>query len=136
MQFDKHIKDLSNYRLNRANENLEAAKILLGSGYYSESINRSYYAIFHCVRALLAFDEFDSTKHSGIISYFNKCYVKTNKVTKKLSVILNQAFMIRNKSDYDDFYIASKQEAQEQNAKAELFMNEIKRYIVAEKTKG
>ncbi len=129
MPTNKNIMDLSNYRLNKADENIEAAKVLLGSKHFSESINRSYYAIFHSLRALLAYDEFDSKKHSGIISYFNQHYVKVNKFSKEFSVILNQAFMIRNKSDYDDYYIASKQEAIDQIKKAEMFVNEIKRYI-------
>ncbi|MDQ3019979.1 MAG: hypothetical protein M3R36_05330 [Bacteroidota bacterium] len=32
--------------------------------------------MFHSVRALFLFDKFDSKKHSGIISYFNKNYIK------------------------------------------------------------
>jgi uncharacterized protein (UPF0332 family) len=128
MPIDEHIIALSNHRLNKAYESLEAAKILLGSKHFSESINRSYYAIFHSLRALLAYDKFDSKKHSGIISYFNQNYVKVNKFDKELSVILSQAFMIRNKSDYDDFYIASKQDASEQIFKAEIFIDEIRIY--------
>ncbi|MCH7723775.1 MAG: hypothetical protein IIA49_06765 [Bacteroidetes bacterium] len=31
--------------------------------------------MFHSVRALLAFDKFDSKRHSGIISYFINKYV-------------------------------------------------------------
>lgn len=106
MPINENIMDLLNYRLNKADENIEAAKILLESNHFSESINKSYYAIFHNLRALLAYDEFDSKKHSGIISYFNEHYVKSNKFNKEFSVILSRAFMIRNKSDYDDYYIA------------------------------
>ena len=129
MAVDNHIIELSNYRLNKAKENIKAAKILLESKHYSESLNRSYYAIFHSLRGLLAYDEFDSKKHSGIISYFNRAYVKNGDFSKDFSVILNEAFMIRNKSDYDDFYIASKKEAEEQIKKAEIFINGIENYI-------
>lgn len=129
MPINRNVIDLSNYRLNKADESIAAAKILLEAGHYSESANRSYYAIFHSLRALLAYDEFDSQKHSGIISYFNQHYVKTNKFRKECSVILNQAFMIRNKSDYDDFYSVSEKDASDQIAKAEMFINEIKNHI-------
>ncbi|WIV13448.1 HEPN domain-containing protein [Proteiniborus sp. MB09-C3] len=129
MPIDSYIIGLSNYRLNKADENIEAAKVLFESKYYSESLNRSYYAIFHSLRALLAYNEFDSKKHSGIISYFNQYYVKNNKFSKDFSVILNEAFMIRNRSDYDDFYIASREEAKEQIEKAKTFINGIKTYI-------
>ncbi len=43
--------------------------------------------------------------------------------------MLSQAFTIRNKSDYDDFYIVSKQEAKDQLEKANEFMIEICGYI-------
>lgn len=129
MPDNDHIKKLSNYRLSKADKNIEAARILLESKYYSESINRSYYAIFHSLRALLAYNKFDSKKHSGIISYFNQHYVKENKFSKEYSVILSQAFMVRNKSDYDDFYIVSRQEAVDQITNAEMFVSEIKHYI-------
>ena len=68
---DNTETSLANYRLSKSKSDLNAAEILLKNKLYSQSINRSYYAIFHAVRALLAFDKFDSKKHSGIIAYFN-----------------------------------------------------------------
>ncbi len=49
MSTNEKIVDLSRYRINKAKENYEAANVLFESGYYSESINRSYYAIFNTV---------------------------------------------------------------------------------------
>lgn len=129
MTINDYIIELSKYRINKAIENIEAANVLFESKLYSESLNRSYYAIFHSLRALLAYNEFDSKKHSGIISYFNQNYVKNNKFSKEYSIILNEAFIIRNRSDYDDFYLASKDEAKEQIRKAILFLNGIRDYI-------
>lgn len=136
MLANENIINLSKYRLSKAAENIQASRLLLESKYYSESINRSYYAVFHSVRALLAYDEFDSKKHSGLISHFNKHYIKTNKLSKEYSVILNHAFFIRNKSDYDDFYVALKDDAIEQLENAEKFLERIKGYIDNEKNKG
>ena len=47
------IKDLSQYRFSCAKENLEAAKVLLQVGQFKSSVNRSYYAVFHVLRAVL-----------------------------------------------------------------------------------
>ena len=67
-------RELSEYRLSKAKQDLLAAKLLFDNNHFAQSLNRSYYAIFHAVRSLLAYDKFDSKKHSGIISYFiNKC---------------------------------------------------------------
>ncbi|MBR1702400.1 MAG: HEPN domain-containing protein [Lachnospiraceae bacterium] len=55
---------------------MDSAIALKEIGQYKSSINRSYYAIFHALRAVTAMDGFDSSKHSGVIAYFNKNYVK------------------------------------------------------------
>lgn len=129
MPHKDYMKDLSKYRIDKADKNIKAAKVLSENNLYSESINRSYYGIFHAVRGLLVYDEFDSKKHSGIIAFFNLNYIKSGKIEKEYSAILTGAFTIRNKTDYDDFFIASKQDAEEQIKNAELFLERIKRFL-------
>lgn len=48
-------------------------------------------------------DGFDSGKHSGGIAYINKMYVKEGIFDRQLSKILDTAFRLREKADYDDF---------------------------------
>lgn len=60
---DEHIKALSFYRLEKAKEDLKAAKVNCENGLYKASINRSYYAIFHAIRAVNAINKFDSKRH-------------------------------------------------------------------------
>lgn len=48
------LKELSQYRFQRAQEDLETAAILLREQKLKSSVNRSYYAIFHALRALTA----------------------------------------------------------------------------------
>jgi uncharacterized protein (UPF0332 family) len=123
------LDSLSQHRLDSANERLESAKILLESGKYKDSIGRSYYAIFTAVRAILARDKIDFSKHSGVIAYFQKEYVKKEIFDKKYSRYLQSAFQIRNSCDYNDFFIVSKQDAQEQYEKAVEFYMEVKKYL-------
>ena len=120
---------LSDYRMKKSQADLNAAKILLKNNLYSQSINRSYYCIFHAARALLAFDKFDSKKHSGIISFFNEHYIKTNLIEKEYSTILMSAERIRNESDYDDMFIATEEQAMQQLKKAEKFSIRIKEFL-------
>lgn len=124
------MDNLVNYRLDNAKEKLESAKILLDGGKYRDSIGRSYYAIFTAVRAVLANDKVDFSKHSGVIAYFQKEYIKTGKFDVKYSRYLQTAFQIRNSCDYDDFFIASKQDAEEQYSRAMEFYEEIHKYLV------
>lgn len=122
--------ELSKYRFKRAQEILEDAKILLNEKSFASSVNWSYYAIFHALRAVTALDGFDSSKHSGVISYINRNYVKEGIFQKQLSKILDKSFRLREKADYDDFFIISLDTAQEQLLKAETVMNEVGTYLI------
>lgn len=71
---------------------MDSSKLLLDNGNYKDSIGRSYYAMFSAVRAILALDGVDYSKHAGVIAYFQKEYVKTGKFDKLYSKYLSQAF--------------------------------------------
>ena len=112
-------KELMMYRMTGAKEKLDSAKLLLDNGNCKDSIGRSYYAMFSAVRAILALDGVDYSKHAGVIAYFQKEYVKTGKFVKLYSKYLSQAFQIRNQADYEDFYIVYQKDATEQFEKAD-----------------
>ncbi len=105
---------------------MKSAKALLDIGSYKDSIGRSYFAMFSAVRALLALEAVDFSKHSGVISYFQKEYIKTSKMDVKYSKSLSQAFQIRNNADYQDFFVVSKKDAEEQFERAEEFVDAVK----------
>lgn len=122
-------RELMKYRLEMARERLHSSKVLLDDGSYKDSIGRSYYAMFTSVRALLAMEGQDFSKHAGVIAYFQKEFIKTGKVDKKYSKYISQAFQIRNNTDYADFFIVSAQDAQEQYKKAKEFLEVIVKYL-------
>jgi uncharacterized protein (UPF0332 family) len=126
---ENRILALSKYRMEKAIDDLETSEIMFQNNKFSQSVNRSYYAMFHAVRALLALRRFDSKKHSGIISYFNQHYVKTGEIEKEYSKFLTAAFKLRTDSDYNDFYIVSKEDAMTQLENAKKFTQRIKQYI-------
>jgi hypothetical protein len=126
--------DLAKYRYESAVEKLHAAKLLKENGFFKDSISRSYYAIFSGARSLLALKEFDSAKHSGIIALFNQHFVKTGLIDKICSKIISGAQIHRQRSDYGDYVIATKQEAEEQIKNAELFLEHINKYLETELT--
>ena len=121
--------DLTKYRLERATEFLSASKIMLENNCYKDSINRSYYAIFTTIRALLAENEIDFKKHSAVISYFRQHYIKTKIFDVKFSQYVGDAFEIRNNCDYEDFYIASREDAETQYNNAVEFYDAVKNFL-------
>lgn len=126
---DKRRKDLCLYRLEKARKCMDSAKLLAQSEDYCSAANRSYYSIFHCIRSLLALEGVDFSKHSGVMSYFQRNYVKTGTFEKKYSQILTEAFEVRSESDYDDYYVISKEEVEEQIQNASFFLKGITEYV-------
>lgn len=123
------LKELTKYRMERAREMLSAAESNLEIGQYKTSLNRSYYAIFHAMRSVNALKNFDSSKHSGVIAFFMKEYLKTDIMDRDLSVIIKESSFCREKSDYDDFYVAGRTEAEKQFENAKYFVQKIAEYI-------
>lgn len=123
------LKELASYRIDRAKEMLAAAEDNLKAGQLRTSLNRSYYGVFHAMRAANVLRGFDSSKHSGVIAFFNKVFLKDNLMDRRLSQIIKDTSYLREKSDYDDFYIASREEAETQLMNAKKFVNAVENYI-------
>ena len=121
--------EVSKYRFECAKEDLEASQIAFEHKKFKNSINRSYYAIFHSIRAMNALEGFDSKKHSGVISFFNHHFIKSGKINRMFSKIIENAFRIRNNADYQDFYIVSSGDAQFQIENAHKFIILIEEYL-------
>lgn len=122
---DKRVQ----FNLDKAEERLRAAKTLLDGNFIVDSINRSYYAIFYSARALVAKDGLDFAKHSAVISYFRKNYVKTGIFDKKFSEYIGDAFVLRNDGDYTYFFEVEKIDAELQYSQAVEFYEEIKKFL-------
>ena len=121
--------NLVKYRIEQAEQCLKISKTCVDFDDYKAAANRSYYCVFNAIRSLLALDRVDFKKHKGVMNYFREKYIKTRIFDDKLSDILLELFEIRGSSDYDDFYIVSKEEVTKQIANAEYFLEQIKEYL-------
>ena len=130
------MRELAVYRLERADEMLKASEENLNLGQLRTSLNCSYYAVFHAMRAVNALESFDSSKHSGVIAFFNKTYLKANKIDRKFVAIIKETSYLREKSDYDDFYTRKKYAVQyayhgKMFKKAKLLYPEIRNRMIS-----
>lgn len=97
-------KDLVRYRLSRAWDTLEDARILADRKRWNSTINRLYYACYYAVTALLLNSDFKTTTHIGAKSIFSEKFIKTGIIPKDLGKIFSQLFTWRQKGDYDDLF--------------------------------
>lgn len=94
------IRTLCQYRLERAKEGLLAAETNHHTGLCKASINRSYYTIFHSIRAVNALDNFDAS------------------TVRLFHILINS-----------DFFIASKADSELQLKSAKDFINVVEDYL-------
>lgn len=121
-------KDLCMYRIQTAKDNLKSARILLAAEEYKGANNRAYYAIFHAVNAVHALSGDAFKRHKDAIGSFNKNYVKTEIFPREIGRKIGEAEEIRHASDYDDFYIASREESERQVSAADEFIQLVEKY--------
>ena len=122
--------DLSKYRLEKAEAVLKTAKRLLDDEDYASANNRAYYSIFHAMRAVIALDREDYKKHSAVIARFSEKYLKTDVLPREFGKLVSNASRIRNRSDYQDFYICSIDDTRALVTGAEKFLESVKNYLV------
>ena len=125
----EELAQISKLRFENAKKLLSTAQSLIELEDYKSSANRSYYAIFNAMRAALALLKIDNKKHSGLMSSFRLHFIKTGIFDVELSDIITSLFEIRTQSDYNEFFIISKEEIVTQVNNAKRFVKEIEKYL-------
>lgn len=126
---DSQLQLLVKYRLSEAAETLREAELLLRQSGFRGSINRSYYAMFYALLGLLATQGLGTSKHSGVISLFDRNFVKTGIFPKELSRSLHRAFDERQANDYGEMLEPDLELAESIFAQAKVFTEEIKNHL-------
>jgi len=118
-------KELVGYRLQKARETLNDARILADAQRWNPCVNRLYYACFYAVSALLIQQGLSSSKHAGVRGLFNQHFVKTGKVAKEKAKVFNDLFERRQEGDYMDFVSFEESQVRPWISQTEAFIETI-----------
>ena len=129
MRQEFYGKDLARYKLERAREELDTAELLFDNERLKAANNRAYYSIYYSLTAVLCLEPIAFKKHKDTIGYFNKNYVHTDRFPREIGRNISKAAKIRHASDYDEFYIASKEEAERQIQTAKELADLVDKFI-------
>lgn len=121
--------DIARHRLAVSREDLDSAHLTFNAGQYRAANNRAYYSIYHAICAILAAEGVAFKRHKDTLSYFNKNYIHTEIFPRELGRKIVKAEEIRHASDYDDFYIASKEVTFLQIQTAERLIDLAEKYL-------
>ena len=126
-------KALSEYRFNDAVATMQTAKLCIDNNHYKDAINQCYYGAFYAIKSVLAIKGIDFKRHKDVVAYFNHHYVKGGKFSRELGKKIAKLKKKRENSDYDDFYLASYEEAIEQYEALKMVINEDQLFLENEK---
>jgi uncharacterized protein (UPF0332 family) len=127
---DKQV--LLAYRLKEAEETLADAELMLKNNLSARSvINRAYYSVFYAILALFIYSDVNpkTSKHSGVIAFFDRDFVHAGKIEKRYSKIVHKMFETRQQGDYKELVEFSREEAAEHVELARGFLEAIKGVI-------
>jgi len=116
-------------RIERARTSLKEAQLLIDSGFVIGGVNRLYYACFYAVNALLFSEGLSSSRHSGVISLFERHWIKTDRLPVQMGKYYRQLFERRQEGDYRDTAKFERQEVEEWLAEAQSFVGRIVQWL-------
>ncbi len=122
-------EDLIRYRLSRAWDTLDDARILSEKSKWNSTINRLYYAAYYAVIAILLKEGYTPTTHNGAKTHFSMNFIKSGLLPKELGKVYSQLFTWRQKGDYDDLFDFTEEKVMPYFTPVEELLNQIEEYI-------
>lgn len=126
----QQVIQLARYRIQQAKDTLKEAEILAGEQSWRGAINRAYYAMFYAVLALTVVKGFSTSKHTGVLAFFDRDYIKPGILPITLSKQIHLAFERRQAQDYGEFIFVDEAIAQETICSAIEFVDAIDTYLI------
>jgi uncharacterized protein (UPF0332 family) len=100
---DEDKRSLIKHRLVQAEETIEDVRLLIKNNRLRSAVNRIYYGMFYSLLALGLDSQFNASKHTRLIGWFNKNFIHEGLLDARYGRIINKAFNRRNKGDYDAY---------------------------------
>ena len=122
-------RSLIAYRMSRAHEAIEEAKLLFNAGHTNSYVNRLYYACFYAVSALLLYKGMSASKHGHLRSLLHREFVKEGSIPKELGKHFDLLFDSRQESDYADLVVFKAEEVADWLTQTEAFVFHIESLI-------
>lgn len=115
----------------KAEEDIRAAEILVKEGICRIAVSRAYYAMFYTAEALLLTKGLAFSSHKGVISNFGREFIKSGVFDKKFQKTLRNIFELRQNCDYDSLPEIDEGKTKQALQNAKEFLNEAKSYLEA-----
>lgn len=126
---DEDRKTLVENYMDKSRTTIEKVQFLIENNEFSLAVNRVYYGIYYALSALAIKKKFGTSKHTQLIGWFNKTFVKEGIVDERYSKLIRKAFENRMEGDYNVFSNFSKEEVEQSFEEMKEVIDEIQKLI-------
>lgn len=115
--------------LNKSDEFLADAFVLLQNNGFSSTVSRSYYAMFHAAQAMLLTENVVAHTHKGVVLNFSHIFVKSGRFDLLLGKSFAKIQDKREQSDYEIGFRATFEQANDVYITAIEFVKQVKKEL-------
>lgn len=119
-------QSLVTYRMDRADETIREAEVMLREMFFNAAINRLYYACYYATVALLLKSQISANTHAGVKTMLGLHFISKGIIPQKFGKMFQILFDLRHSSDYEDFVYCDKEMVEEYLPKAKEYIVFIK----------
>lgn len=122
-------KDYIDYRIRKAEDTFDDARLLFNNSRLNAAVNRLYYACFYIVNASLLSKNLQAQTHNGVKTLFFKEFIKTGIIRPELGKLYSDLFDWRQEADYSDLVDFDKESVEKMIIETDNFIKTLKTII-------
>lgn len=85
--------------------------------------------MFYAVLALFVYESYTSSKHSGVLGYFNKHFIKEGIFSENMGRSINKAFDLRQRGDYREYAELGYEQVEPFIVETAAFIESVRDYL-------
>lgn len=115
--------------LTRADESMQAARVLVAAGLLHDAESRLYYAIYHAAIAVLLTEGIEPRSHAGTASLLGLHFVKTGRMDPDDARLFTRIQKYRLEADYGRDFVLTERALKEDVAACEGFLERARALV-------
>jgi uncharacterized protein (UPF0332 family) len=117
--------------LDRADESMRAARVLVDAKLLHDAESRLYYSIYHAAVALLLTEGIEPRPHAGTASLLGLHFVKTGRIGAEDVRLFARIQKYRLEADYGRDFVLTEEALREDLASCQGFLDRVREVIAA-----
>lgn len=115
--------------LQKAQQYLRSAAVLLELEDFDSCASRAYFAMFYAAQGLVIYEQGQLPTTQGIRSAFYQLFIETGRLPARAADMLDRGYGLQEKADYSSQFALSREEAEQTLQEAEAFVIAAERLL-------